>query len=197
MPTAQEYTRYRELSDNAIYLQPAENEGEVTNIYNYTYVTENPIKPNPIINNNYDYSSPTTYNNYPVTNNYNFPDLSNPTDTYIQNIYNYYTEPNANESTGTLNQNDLTNNIPILSNLKNRFPFSIPFDIYNLLKGLSVERETPYIDYDLEFPRINYVYHLHVDLHQFDDLADLFRTLQIIAFIIGLCYFSYDHFFGS
>ena len=38
IPTPSEYTQYREISDNAVYIQPATNDGEVTNVYNYTYV---------------------------------------------------------------------------------------------------------------------------------------------------------------
>lgn len=91
----------------------------------------------------------------------------------------------------------LTPDIPIISDLQNKFPFSIPWDIARILKGLESERETPYINTDLVIPGINYTWHIEYDLHAFDNVAALFRTLFLISFIIGLAYFSYDHFFGS
>lgn len=91
----------------------------------------------------------------------------------------------------------ITNNIPIISDLQNKFPFSIPWDIANLLKGLEAQRTTPYIDTNVTIPGVDYTWHIQYDLSDFDDTAELFRTLFLIAFIIGLAYFSYDHFFGS
>lgn len=87
--------------------------------------------------------------------------------------------------------------LPILQNLEKRFPFSIPFDVYNLLKGLSAEPVTPVIEGDIVFPVINYTYHVNLDLSPFDNTAALFRRLFLISFIIGLAWFSFDHFFGS
>lgn len=93
---------------------------------------------------------------------------------------------------------DLINDqIPIISGLQNKFPFSIPWDIASILKGMEAERETPYINTDVFIPGVNYTWHIEYDLHEFDDLAALFRTLFLISFILGLAYFSYDHFFGS
>lgn len=97
----------------------------------------------------------------------------------------------------TIDPSLITSNIPIISDLKNKFPFSIPWDIGNLLKGLEAQRTTPYIDTDVTIPGINYTWHIEYDLSDFDGTAELFRTLFLIAFIIGLAYFSYDHFFGS
>lgn len=91
----------------------------------------------------------------------------------------------------------ITDQIPILSGLQNKFPFSIPWDIAKLLKGLEAQRTTPYIDTAVTIPGVNYTWHIEYDLSDFDSLAELFRTLFLIAFIIGLAYFSYDHFFGS
>lgn len=196
LPTAQQYTQYRELSENAVYLQPAQNEGDVTNIYNYTYTMQNPVKPNPIINNNYDNSRPTTYNNYPVTNNYNFTDLSNPADTYVQNVYNYYTQPKVDEEL-TANPEEIDNNVPILSNLQNRFPFSIPWDIARIFESLSAERQAPVINAEINFPIINYTWVCNIDLSMFDSTAELFRKCVLILFIVGLAVFSYSHHFGS
>lgn len=99
--------------------------------------------------------------------------------------------------TDTIDPTLITNNIPIVQGLQNKFPFSIPWDIYNLINGLSVTRETPSIQQTIEIPIINYEWEIDLDLSMYDDSAELFRRLFLILFIIGLAVFSYQHFFGS
>lgn len=107
------------------------------------------------------------------------------------------TAPSIGSDIGEVDPTELRSTIPVINNLLNRFPFSIPWDIYGLLSGLSVQRETPYINTTIHIPGINYDWVLDYDLSDFDGIASLFRTLFLIAFILGLAYFSYDHFFGS
>lgn len=104
-------------------------------------------------------------------------------------------DPELGES--VIDPSVIGNSVPLIGNLKNRFPFCIPFDVYNLLTGLAVQRETPYINTSFVIPGINYTWVLDYDLHAFDNLAELFRNLFLIAFIIGLAWFSFDHFFGQ
>ena len=52
----------------------------------------------------------------------------------------------------TIDPTLISNNIPIVQGLQNKFPFSIPWDIYNLISGLSVTRETPSIKQTIEIP---------------------------------------------
>lgn len=194
-PTYAEYQQHRHDADNAVYVQPAENTGNVTNIYNYTYT--NPIQPQPIYNNNYDYSTKTTYNNYPVNNTYNFTETNPTTNNYYEQIVNYENTPNDDDSLGELDINQISNNIPIISNLQKRFPFSIPWDIANMFKSLSVPREAPVIDAEITFPVINYTWNCSLDLSMFDNEAELFRKCILILFIVGLAVYSYSHHFGS
>ena len=106
-------------------------------------------------------------------------------------------QPSLGENIGNISDPILPENIPFLSNLEFRFPFSIPFDMYKLLKGLSVPRETPIINTTIVIPRLNYEWNIYYDMAPFNDTVQLFRTLFLISYIIGLAYFSYDHFFGS
>lgn len=92
---------------------------------------------------------------------------------------------------------DITDNIPIISGLQNKFPFSIPWDIYNLIHGLAVPRETPVFHFSINLPVINYTWETDIDLTMYENTAVLFRTTFLILFIIGLALFSYAHFFGS
>lgn len=86
---------------------------------------------------------------------------------------------------------------PILNNLKNKFPFSIPWDIKNMLKSLRANPKAPKFDIVWNVPRINYTWNFSIDLSMFDRQAEIFRTCFLISFIIGLALFSYKHFFGS
>lgn len=79
--------------------------------------------------------------------------------------------------------------IPAMSlDLRNYFPFCIPFDIYNLLAKLNAEPVTPVVNIDwgdiLGVVGINYV--MTIDLHDYDGLASLLRTMELFGFVIGL-----------
>ena len=200
-PTEAQFNTMVAMQNDVVQMQPI----EVTNNYegdtiNYTSITNRPPEYHTTVNNNYNYINPVTPDNYPVNNTVTYPDYSTHTtnnNNYVEYIYNYYTTPNTGENVGNITDPILPENIPILSNLEFRFPFSIPFDMYKLLKGLSVPRETPIIDTTIIIPRVNYEWNIYYDMAPFDDIARLFRTLFLISYIIGLAYFSYDHFFGS
>lgn len=98
-------------------------------------------------------------------------------------------------------EGDLTE-IPIVSGLQGRFPFSIPWDIKHLISNLSAEREAPSFEYDFYIsprwlPPNGFLYHFDIDLSGFDYLASLFRRLFLLSFIIGLAVYSYAKFFGG
>ena len=198
LPSRSEYIQYRDVADDSVYIQPIEDieNDNVTNVYNYTYVTENPPSADKYINNNYNYEGDTNYNNYPIYYNYDFPTYPT-TNAYTTNIYNYYTTPQIGGDVGQLDPEDITDGIPILNNLKYRFPFSIPFDIYNLIQGLSVQREAPNFDWEIYLPVIDYTWEIDFDLSTWDTQAGIFRTCFLILFIIALAMWSYNHFFGN
>lgn len=88
-------------------------------------------------------------------------------------------------------------NIPIVSGLQSKFPFSIPWDIKNLLKCLRAVRKAPKFDISWYIRPIDYTWEFSLDLSQFESVATIFRNCLLILFIIGLAKFSYDHFFGA
>lgn len=191
-----QYVPGKAVPSNVTYVVPNDSTNEVDEIINYDKYLNQKVNRSLASNPNYDPSLDPNIGNFPIT-------VTNTYPTYVTN-YNYYEEyiqsenvPNPGTDIGTINGSDLTDGLPVLNNLQKRFPFSIPFDIYNLLTGLSAERTTPYINTDIVIPGINYTWHFEYDLHAFDDTAALFRTLFLIFFIIGLAWLSYDHFFGS
>lgn len=179
---------------------------QINDDYDYNSIKEleqnlNNIEPNP--NELFDSSESIDNLNYPIEYPYPYPNtVINPSNLPFPSnetnpMPNPQIAPSIGEDIGDLDPNELRSGIPIINNLLNRFPFSIPWDIYSILNGFSSERETPYIDTTVIIPGVNYEWHIDYDLSDFNGLAILFRTLFLIGFIIGLAYFSYDHFFGS
>lgn len=67
--------------------------------------------------------------------------------------------------------------------LRDIFPFCIPFDIYNIFRIFKTEnRKAPY----LVVPVDNSGNTITIDMSMYDDEAGLLRLLELIAFIIGL-----------
>lgn len=70
--------------------------------------------------------------------------------------------------------------------LKDKFPFCIPWDIYAMFtKWESIEREAPHIEFDLDLGPGG-VHHIDMDFEDFNDVAALLRLLELIVFAVGL-----------
>lgn len=87
--------------------------------------------------------------------------------------------------------------LPIVSGLQSRFPFSIPWDIKNMLYGLRGRSVAPNFHISWYIQPINYTWTFDLDLSAFDAQASIFRNCILISFIIGLALFSFRHFFGQ
>lgn len=70
--------------------------------------------------------------------------------------------------------------------LKDKFPFCIPWDIYAMFtKWESIEREAPHIEFDLDLGPAG-EHHIEMDFEDFNDVAALLRLLELIVFAVGL-----------
>lgn len=199
IPTQQEFYNVvngigTELEQKVIFANIIEP-FSVSDTMNYDRLRNQQITKNITVNNDYDYSKPMTVNNYPVTVVYPTPDVAPVYNTY-ETIYNYYTSPKIDDEL-TADPELIDNDIPILSNLQNRFPFSIPWDIARIFDSLSVERQAPVIDAEITFPIINYTWNCSIDLSMFEPVAEIVRRCILILFIVGLAVYSYSHHFGS
>lgn len=92
---------------------------------------------------------------------------------------------------------EIPNEYPLVNSLENRFPFSIPFDIYKMVKGLSVPREAPNLHFIVNIPVINYDWEINFDLSAWDPVVSIFRNCFLILFIISIGVWAYSHFFGQ
>ena len=75
--------------------------------------------------------------------------------------------------------------------LSELFPFCLPFDLINFFRAFNDTPRTP--EFDIKLPtgqkiqgEMQYTTY-HVDLHDFDGIADIVRKLEVVAFCVLLC----------
>lgn len=69
--------------------------------------------------------------------------------------------------------------------LKDKFPFCIPYDIFLAFGLLTAQGEAPVFDWDITFGQYG-TYNVHIDLSPWDPAARLLRILQLLLFIVCL-----------
>lgn len=70
--------------------------------------------------------------------------------------------------------------------LKDIFPFCVPFDVFDIVKNLQAGREAPSFSYEFKFDKIGLDYTFNINLSEFDTVAAILRTMELIAFCVGL-----------
>lgn len=71
-------------------------------------------------------------------------------------------------------------------NIQNVFPFCIPYDLRDMVKGLIAEREAPRIQWTFQSNLFGFKYTFDIDLSEWDEAASILRLMELIAFVIGL-----------
>lgn len=71
--------------------------------------------------------------------------------------------------------------------LEDVFPFCLPFDIYHFLSALAADPEAPYFEWRFYVPGICDET-IEIDLAAFDTVAQILRTMELLAFIVGLAF---------
>lgn len=66
------------------------------------------------------------------------------------------------------------------------FPFCIPFDIYNMVTMFVAEPEAPQAEWTFELPWSSQEYSVGWDLSDFDGVAQVCRSMQLVLFAVGL-----------
>lgn len=67
-----------------------------------------------------------------------------------------------------------------------KFPFSIPWDVVYAIKHFGTDdRNAPELDADIDLGPAG-VHHVHIDFSDYDDVAVLLRSLQLLVFIVLL-----------
>lgn len=71
-----------------------------------------------------------------------------------------------------------------LGDLSHIFPFSIPFDLIDLLNQFDIEPCAPHFQGEIDL--VYFTYDLDIDLSQFDEVMDYARTFELILYTLGL-----------
>lgn len=70
--------------------------------------------------------------------------------------------------------------------LKDVFPFCIPFDIYDILSKFNATPEAPRIVVNFTLPLVNHQVNYTFDLSPFNDVASVLRVMELVAAVVGL-----------
>lgn len=66
------------------------------------------------------------------------------------------------------------------------FPFCVPFDLIEFLNVLAADPEAPHFTWKFDFGEKLGQHELEIDLSDFDEVAQIVRTLELLAFCVGL-----------
>lgn len=100
-------------------------------------------------------------------------------------------QPDTNAPESETPETDPNLNPPdfVLPNLMEKFPFCIPNDIATIFgKFRNENRQAPYISWRFNPPGTPIDYTFNLNLSEFESVAALLRTLELIAFVVGLAY---------
>lgn len=74
--------------------------------------------------------------------------------------------------------------------LETIFPFCIPFDIYAFCSALNAEPVAPCFEWQMQYAPLGLDYTFEIDLSDFDDVARILRTMELLAFCVGLAFWT-------
>ena len=70
------------------------------------------------------------------------------------------------------------------------FPFCIPFDIVDMIRGLRAEKAPPVFHFNYYFKGIDYTFTVDVDLSDYEKYVKLFRGGMVIFFVLALMWLT-------
>lgn len=70
--------------------------------------------------------------------------------------------------------------------LRNYFPFCIPWDLYDMVTLLVADPVAPHVQYPFVIEPLNVNYTIDLDFSEFDSVATVLRTMELLAAGIGL-----------
>lgn len=89
------------------------------------------------------------------------------------------------DATATPGESDLPS---FKFDLRELFPFCIPFDIYRLLSSFDATPQAPHVRLPIVIQSIGFSYTLDLDFSAWDPVAQAMRTAELIVYAIGLAW---------
>lgn len=80
---------------------------------------------------------------------------------------------------------------PYKVGLSSVFPFCIPFDVYNMVTMFVAEPEAPSAEWTFTLPWSSQEYSVGWDLSDFDGVAQVCRSMELVLFAVGLAVITY------
>ena len=85
---------------------------------------------------------------------------------------------------------DTPNKLLKYGDVRKIFPFCIPFDIVDMIRGLRAEKAPPVFHFDYYFKGIDYTFTVDVDLSDYEKYVKLFRGGMVIFFVFALMWLT-------
>ena len=93
---------------------------------------------------------------------------------------------NVNNPSGSIKLEESDFDAPTLPDLKDKFPFCVPFDLIGIISALNAEPEAPKFVIPLQFDKINFRYDIEIDFAPFERVAEVCRWTCIFSFLVFL-----------
>lgn len=100
-------------------------------------------------------------------------------------------DPNPGTNSGTSSWTPPSDMGKFTLDLKQYFPFCIPFDLYAFFTCLNAEPVAPVIEWIIPLPG-GKTYPFEIDLSAFDSVAQILRRMQLLLFCVGLAFKTRD-----
>lgn len=85
---------------------------------------------------------------------------------------------------------DAPNKLLKYGDVRKIFPFCIPFDIVDMIRGLRAEKAPPVFHFNYYFKGIDYTFTVDVDLSDYEKYVKLFRGGMVIFFVLALMWLT-------
>lgn len=96
-------------------------------------------------------------------------------------------QPEWESETGDIPDPVSTGNPWVLPDITDKFPFCIPKDLKTMTENFkSTNRQAPHISWRFNPPHVPVDYTFNLDLSDFEEVATLLRSLELIGFVVGL-----------
>lgn len=93
---------------------------------------------------------------------------------------------NVANPSGSIKLEESDFDAPTLPDLKDKFPFCVPFDLIGIISALNAEPEAPKFVIPLQFDKINFRYDIEIDFAPFERVAEVCRWTCIFSFLVFL-----------
>lgn len=99
-------------------------------------------------------------------------------------------DPSSGGGGGGSSGSDTISKLGKYGDITKLFPFCIPFDIVNLIKGMSAKKAPPVFHFEYFFKSIDYTFKVDVDLSDYDKYVRLFRYGMQIFYVLALMFLT-------